>query len=72
MKTSIIIPVYNAANTLGALVDGLVKILTRTALEIILVNDGSTDNSHEVCVLSFEKYKNIRNVSEIRNTPIKQ
>lgn len=45
MKTcSIIVPFYNAAKTLPKCLDSLIH-QTYTALEILLVNDGSTDNS---------------------------
>lgn len=53
-KVSIIVPVYNAEKYLD---DCLKSIITQTYknLEIILINDGSTDNSLKVCY----KYKEI-------------
>ena len=59
MKISVIVPVYNGENTIKRLVDELVRILTRDGLEIVLINDGSRDKSHEACVSIFEKYRNI-------------
>jgi len=59
MKTSIIIPVYEGEGTIADLVDELVKSLTSDELEVVLVNDGSRDNSHEICISIFKKYKNI-------------
>ncbi|MCK4326210.1 glycosyltransferase family 2 protein, partial [bacterium] len=59
MRISIVIPVYNGEKTIGKLIDELVKNLTISDLEIILVNDGSRDNSHEVCVSIFKKYKDV-------------
>lgn len=47
-KISIIVPVYNAANTLERCVRSLTG-QTYTEIEIILVNDGSKDNSLELC-----------------------
>lgn len=47
-KISIIVPVYNAANTLERCVRSLTE-QTYTEIEIILVNDGSKDNSLELC-----------------------
>lgn len=47
-KISIIIPVYNVENYLKQCVDSVVK-QTYKNLEIILVNDGSTDNSGKIC-----------------------
>ena len=57
MKLTILIPVYNGANTISELTEGLIKNLKQYDLEIVLVNDGSADNSHEVCLSIFEKYK---------------
>jgi glycosyltransferase involved in cell wall biosynthesis len=46
---SIVIPVYRGATTIGRLVDALSALHPEGGLEIILVNDGSPDNSGEVC-----------------------
>lgn len=47
-KISVIIPVYNAQETIKETVDSI-KNQTWTDWEIILINDGSKDNSLEVC-----------------------
>jgi undecaprenyl-phosphate 4-deoxy-4-formamido-L-arabinose transferase len=49
MVITIVIPVYKGAGTIGALVDRLTAVLNTYALQIVLVNDGSPDNSDEVC-----------------------
>ncbi len=51
-KVSIVVPIYNAGNRLNKC---LKSILNQTFkdFELILVNDGSTDNSLSIC----EKYK---------------
>ena len=46
---SIVVPVYRGANTVGALVAALSALRPEGGLEVILVNDGSPDNSAEVC-----------------------
>jgi glycosyltransferase involved in cell wall biosynthesis len=46
---SIVVPVYNGAATVGALVDALAGLDIEGGHEIILVNDGSPDDSREVC-----------------------
>jgi undecaprenyl-phosphate 4-deoxy-4-formamido-L-arabinose transferase len=46
---SIVVPVYRGAATVGALVRALEAIAPEGGLEIVLVNDGSPDNSGEVC-----------------------
>lgn len=48
MKISIIIPIYNSARTLCRCVDSILKN-GYNDFEIILVNDGSTDNSLDIC-----------------------
>lgn len=48
VKISIIVPIYNAAQYLQACIDSLVD-QTWKDIEIILINDGSTDNSEEIC-----------------------
>lgn len=45
---SVIIPVYNAASYIGRCVKSI-QNQTYTNFELILVNDGSTDNSLEIC-----------------------
>lgn len=47
-ELSIIIPVYNAEEFLGKCLDSIVS-QTLQDIEIICVNDGSTDNSLDVC-----------------------
>jgi glycosyltransferase involved in cell wall biosynthesis len=46
---TIVVPVYRGAATVGRLVDELSHLRPEGGLEIILVNDGSPDNSDEVC-----------------------
>jgi glycosyltransferase involved in cell wall biosynthesis len=46
---SIVVPVYNGARTVGALVDALAGIEIRGGHEVVLVNDGSPDDSEAVC-----------------------
>lgn len=46
---SIVIPVYRGAATIGDLVGALSALQPHDGLELILVNDGSPDNSDEVC-----------------------
>ena len=47
MTISIIIPVYNVENYLRECVESVCKL--RTPAQIVLVNDGSTDNSGALC-----------------------
>lgn len=47
-KVSVILPIYNAEKYLKECVDSVIN-QTYSNLQIILVNDGSTDNSWEIC-----------------------
>lgn len=59
-KISIVIPVYNAEQTITNLVEELVANLSVLCpLEIVLVNDHSRDSSEEVCIALFRKYPTI-------------
>lgn len=46
---SIVVPVYRGASTVGTLVAALSALRPAGGIEIVLVNDGSPDNSAEVC-----------------------
>ena len=48
-ELSIVIPVYEGAPTIGTLVQSLIRLSPFGGFEIILVNDGSSDNSDAIC-----------------------
>ena len=56
---SIIVPVYNVQDYLEECCNSIInqKYLN---IEILLIDDGSTDNSGEICDYFGEKYSNIR------------
>src|SRR5690625_4358985 len=58
-KISVIVPVYNVESHLARCLDSLVN-QTYKNLEIILVNDGSTDNSGYICDEYAKRYDNIK------------
>ena len=58
MKLSIIIPVYNVEKYLSRNLDSILNSNIKS-YEIILINDGSTDKSYEICMEYEKKYKNI-------------
>jgi len=48
MKVSIIVPVYNSEKTLNRCLNSIIN-QTYPNLEILLINDGSTDSSSKIC-----------------------
>lgn len=60
---SIIVPVYNGEKTLNRCLDSILSQTYRD-FEVILVNDGSTDSSLEVCEAYVNKDKRIRCLSQ--------
>jgi len=72
-KISIIVPVYNTEKYVGRCIESILK-QTYSDFELIIINDGSTDNSMEVCEEYAKKderiiVKNIENagVANARN-----
>lgn len=57
MTISVIVPVYNVEGYLRICLDSLYSQI-EDDMEIILVNDGSTDNSLAVCMEYAKRYKN--------------
>ena len=56
MRTSIVIPVYNSARIIRPLVERLIAVLRVEALQIVLVNDGSVDDSDAACRVLSARY----------------
>ncbi len=48
-ELSLVIPVYNGGATVGPLVEQITKVFGSTSFEVVLVNDGSEDDSEAVC-----------------------
>lgn len=75
---SIIVPIYNTEKYLQKCIDSL-ESQTYPNIEIILVNDGSTDRSLWICMENAKRFDNIRvfsqnnsGVSAARNRGIKE
>lgn len=66
LKLSIIIPLYNSEKYIAASLDSLLdQDLSKTDYEIIVVNDGSTDNSLTIVEEYTQKHSNIFVFSQI-------
>ncbi len=61
MKVSVIVPVYNVEEYIDKCLDSLVHQTVKD-MEIIVVNDGSPDNSEKIIKKYEKKYKNIKYV----------
>ena len=78
VKVSVIVPIYNAEEYLEKCLNSLVN-QTLKDIEIILINDGSTDGSKEIINKYKEKYDNIilvdkknEGIGKARNDGIKK
>lgn len=73
MKLSVIIPVFNTEDTLSRCLDSVIEQQI-AGMEIVLVDDGSTDNSPNICSIYAKEHANIsllhqpnKGLSEARN-----
>ena len=68
MKFSVIIPVYNSEAFLHKCIDSIVEQNYRD-YELILIDDGSTDNSRQICQDYVAKYENIALICQENSGP---
>jgi glycosyltransferase involved in cell wall biosynthesis len=67
MLLSVVIPVYHGAVTIAKLVESVQEKLREYSFEVILVNDGSKDDSEKKCLELSEKFNNISFLSLRKN-----
>lgn len=67
MKLSFVIPVYNEAPSLAALVEGIFEHAGTSDFEILFVDDGSTDESPAEIAALQAKYAQVRSIRFERN-----
>jgi glycosyltransferase involved in cell wall biosynthesis len=58
INLSVVIPIYNVEQYLRQCLDSI-GVLGRDDVEVILVNDGSTDGSRNICVDYVNKWSNV-------------
>lgn len=63
---SIVIPVYNGARTVGDVVDRVAAALAGETYEIVLVDDGSADDSWDV-IAQLATNKSVRGLRMLKN-----
>ncbi len=67
IKYSVVIPCYNEASNLPLLLERLEQIVVRDDIQVIMVNNGSTDNSREVFDQYCPNYKFVKQVLVTKN-----
>ena len=65
-KISIIVPIYNSEKFIADCIESLIN-QTYQNIEIILINDGSSDNSYEICKKYQSIDSRIRLVSQVNS-----
>ncbi|MGN1388850.1 MAG: glycosyltransferase family 2 protein, partial [Bulleidia sp.] len=68
MKVSVVVPVYNAERYLAQSIDSVVK-QTFSDWELLLINDGSSDSSEEICRACCEKDQRIHLITQKNGGP---
>ncbi len=69
MNCSVVIPVYRSEHTLDPLIERLAQVLPNVAdtYEVVLVNDGSLDNSWSVIERLAKQWNWVRGINLMRN-----
>lgn len=62
MNISVVIPMYNSAATIAAVIDSVISQTYQEPLEIIVVNDGSTDGCEKIVEQLIENNQNNRTI----------
>ena len=58
-KLAVVIPFYNEEKSILRVVDEWISILNTKSMDLILINDGSVDNSLKILKKIKKKYKNL-------------
>ena len=67
MSYSLILPVFNEANTINTLFKRISKIMDqqRSEYELIFINDGSTDATNQLLTTLHQQYPLVKIISDI-------
>lgn len=64
---SVVVPCYNESGSLPTLLDSYAKTVKRNDVEIIIVNNGSSDNSGDILREAAKKYSFLKIVTIVKN-----
>ncbi|MEM7381383.1 MAG: glycosyltransferase family 2 protein [Bacteroidota bacterium] len=67
MKLSVVVPCYNEASNIPLILSGFEKVIKRDDVEVVLVNNGSTDDSGAVFEKLLPQYSFARVVNVVEN-----
>ncbi|MCP9765841.1 glycosyltransferase family 2 protein [Lacihabitans soyangensis] len=67
IEFSVVIPVYNGSKSIEKLVESIENELVNNTFQIILVNDGSKDNSAQICRGLSQTNKNVKFINLRKN-----
>ena len=67
MKLSVVVPCYNEAKNIPLILSGFEKVIKRDDIEVVLVNNGSTDDSARVFENLLPDYAFARLVNVVEN-----
>ena len=60
-KVSVIVPIYNGSEYLRSCLDSLLaQTIEKNQMEVLLINDGSTDESERICKEYTRYYENFK------------
>lgn len=57
---SVLIPLYNAENHIRRCIDSIIKQTTQYSYEIIIIDDGSVDNTNKILKQYEKQYENVK------------
>lgn len=63
IKVSVIVPIYNAEKWLNRCIESILQ-QTFDNIEIILINDGSTDSSKDICFYYVQKDSRVKLINQ--------
>ena len=67
ISLSVVLPCFNEAKSIPGILDRFSEVIDRNDIEVILVDNGSTDNTQEVLEKLLPAYTFARSVSVSKN-----